>query len=146
MRSAFGRLFFVLLWPAMWLVFPLTRRVRVVIVQGDKVLLVKHFIGPGVWDVPGGGIKFGEEVISAAKREIHEELGLSLSDIDVLGTDVTIWRQFGLLLRLHYVVAKLDPAKQLVRPNWEIIDSDWFMQDELKNIVPKSVFTALKSK
>ncbi len=31
---------------------------------------------PGVWDLPGGEVEFGEDPVNALKREVVEELGL----------------------------------------------------------------------
>ncbi len=48
--------------------------------EQGKILLVKRSssdsILPGYWEVPGGGVDFGEKPIDALKREIKEETGL----------------------------------------------------------------------
>ena len=36
----------------------------------------------GVWDLPGGGIEFGEDPIEALKREIKEESGLTVKKVN----------------------------------------------------------------
>lgn len=43
--------------------------------QGE-ILLVKHSYVPG-WYLPGGGVDHGEDVATAAKREVYEETGIS---------------------------------------------------------------------
>lgn len=48
--------------------------------RDDRVLLVAHLPEPGhtVWTAPGGGLQPGEDHEIAARRELHEELGLAL--------------------------------------------------------------------
>lgn len=51
---------------------------------GD-VLLLKHSYGPDVWSLPGGGLGRGEDPLSAARREVREELGVELTRIEPVG-------------------------------------------------------------
>lgn len=45
---------------------------------GQVLLIRKHNFPPGVWRVPGGGIKPGEELAEGAAREALEETGLPI--------------------------------------------------------------------
>jgi len=54
--------------------------IRVLIVQDDKVLLVKEKDDEW-WALPGGGVDHGETVESALIRETKEELGVSAKEI-----------------------------------------------------------------
>ena len=46
---------------------------------GDEVLLVEHSKdGRSYWLLPGGGIRVGESVKSALKREVKEELSIDV--------------------------------------------------------------------
>ncbi len=47
-----------------------------VIDDHGRFLLQKE--GRGVWDLPGGGLDFGEEPRVALKREVQEEVGLEV--------------------------------------------------------------------
>lgn len=51
-----------------------------------EVLLLRHSYGPDVWALPGGGIKPGEDMAECARREVKEELGITLDVIEPLGT------------------------------------------------------------
>ena len=66
---------------------PQTRGVKCVVREGDAVVFVRHAYGDRrLWELPGGGIKRGEEPRDAAAREAREELGLDLADWRTLGT------------------------------------------------------------
>ncbi|HSJ78552.1 MAG TPA: NUDIX domain-containing protein [Erythrobacter sp.] len=48
---------------------------------GD-VLLLKHSYGPKVWALPAGGLSSGEDPAEAARREVREELGMTISKVE----------------------------------------------------------------
>ncbi len=55
---------------------PHTHGVKLVLRDGERVLLVRHTYGDrGRWELPGGGIRAGETPAAAARREAGEELG-----------------------------------------------------------------------
>ncbi len=58
---------------------------KAVIERDGKFLILKRSdnedVSKNEWDIPGGGIKFGEKPVDALKREIKEECGL---DVDII--------------------------------------------------------------
>jgi ADP-ribose pyrophosphatase YjhB (NUDIX family) len=49
--------------------------VRVLVIDGERVLLVRHRGGRRPWSLPGGGVERRERMIDAARRECLEETG-----------------------------------------------------------------------
>jgi 8-oxo-dGTP pyrophosphatase MutT (NUDIX family) len=68
-----------------WFLFrPITLGVRVILVSDGKVLLVRHTYRAG-WFLPGGGVKRGETLDEAARREAREEVGATLNSLHFHG-------------------------------------------------------------
>jgi 8-oxo-dGTP pyrophosphatase MutT (NUDIX family) len=63
---------------------PLTLGVRVMLIKDGNVLLVRHTYLDG-WFMPGGGVKRGETLDQAARREALEEVGAQLNEISLIG-------------------------------------------------------------
>jgi ADP-ribose pyrophosphatase YjhB (NUDIX family) len=58
---------------------PETAGVKCFVRDGDRVLFVRHTYGNRrIWELPGGGLRRGEEPGSAVRREMQEELGLEV--------------------------------------------------------------------
>ena len=57
--------------------------VGVLIVQNGRVLLGKRkgAHGAGTWSAPGGHLEFGESIDACARREVLEETGLEIHDL-----------------------------------------------------------------
>jgi 8-oxo-dGTP diphosphatase len=71
---------------------PLTRVLAAVIRQGERLLLCKrpaHKRHGGLWEFPGGKLEAGEDLLAAARRELHEELALQATSVG----DVVFRRQ-----------------------------------------------------
>jgi 8-oxo-dGTP pyrophosphatase MutT (NUDIX family) len=52
-----------------------------------RVYLIEHFRAPFneyLWEIPAGGIRPGEDLFSAAQRELLEETGVQVKDFQVL--------------------------------------------------------------
>ena len=63
---------------------PVTLGVRVIMVRGGEVLLVRQSYTGG-WFLPGGAVDRGETLDAAARREACEETGAELHDLRLVG-------------------------------------------------------------
>ncbi|HTJ57552.1 MAG TPA: NUDIX domain-containing protein [Devosiaceae bacterium] len=52
----------------------MTLGTRTMLIDGDRIYLIRHTYSPG-WHLPGGGVEPGETIEAAAAREVSEESG-----------------------------------------------------------------------
>jgi len=64
---------------------PKTLGVRIMLIQNENVLLVRQTYMPG-WFMPGGGVKRGETLDEAARREAREEVSAELGELKLIGS------------------------------------------------------------
>jgi 8-oxo-dGTP pyrophosphatase MutT (NUDIX family) len=114
---------------AIWLITrPTLRGVKCVVTDRNQVLLVRHSYGRRWWDLPGGATRRGEPPPRAARREMHEELGLEDVEWKEIGhIEVTSGRRTDHLhcfrAELHEPAIRLDPG--------ELLEARWFARDQL---------------
>lgn len=58
-----------------------------ILINNNKILLIKKSRGAykGMYDLPGGGIEFGEKIEEALRREFVEEAGINLENQSFVG-------------------------------------------------------------
>jgi ADP-ribose pyrophosphatase YjhB (NUDIX family) len=80
--------------------------VGVVVFKGDRVLLVRRAKAPraGLWSLPGGRQRLGEEVRETARREVAEESGLEVEVTALLDVVDSMTRDPSGALRFHYTL------------------------------------------
>lgn len=80
--------------------------VGAVIVQGDRVLLVRRASEPlrGEWSVPGGMLELGETLRDGVRREAEEETGLIVETGEVLDVFDSIFTDTLGRTQYHYVL------------------------------------------
>lgn len=107
---------------------------RVLVTQGDKVLLVKES-DDDWWALPGGGVDHGESIESALKREIEEELGVPATEIssDFQIIYYTIGNVVNGIPRMN-LFFKVSVAEEALQPTSHVAEWKWFTKDEFLKI------------
>ena len=120
-----------------------TRKVAgtIVLCKGKILLLKRHEKDsfPGYYGLPGGGVKNGEEFKHAALRELREETGLELNDLEKF-MNIKDKR-----IDYHAFMTKLDKKPEIALSH-EHSDYLWIAPKaalKMKNLVYKQNFDKL---
>ena len=115
---------------------PRVRGVKCILTNEGRVLLVRHTYGPPRWDLPGGTAKRGEPPSETARREMSEELGVTLDDLADLGSFTgRIDRRSDVMHCFHAEI----PDPKLTLELAEIDEARWFERDGLPPNVGRNV-------
>jgi 8-oxo-dGTP diphosphatase len=119
-------------------------------VKDGKVLLMKEGeVLSGKWEMPGGGLDFGEDIQEGFKREITEEMNLKV--IKMSDKPVYVWTYkyenkrnlkwyYSLVLAYRIELESLD-----FTPTEECTTLGFFSKEELQNIELNGQTTKLSS-
>ncbi|MFN4000363.1 NUDIX domain-containing protein [Algoriphagus sp.] len=133
----------------------LRTRVNGVLIENDKLLMVKHQMGNGrtLWSVPGGGMNFGSTAKDNLKREFLEETNLEvevgryLFVHEYLNPPLHAMEHFFEVKRINGNV-ELGKDPELSPVNQILLEISWKTISEIKNIPNTSlhkVFWGIKS-
>lgn len=105
------------------------------VVREGRVLLVRRGIEPGLgrWDIPGGFLEVDEHPEAGARRELHEETGLSITLTGLLGLYLERYPYAPLdsremVLNCYYLAAAPQGEPH---PSDDAAEIGWFAPDEL---------------
>lgn len=92
----------------------------------DELLVQREYSYPPdqvMWQLPGGAMEEGEDIIVAAKRELQEESGLIAEDYQLIGyyyvdNRRTDCRQFVVLCRSFTSVAMQNDPEEFIESSW----------------------------
>ena len=105
---------------------PLTVGVKVILARDDQVLLVRHTYQPG-WFLPGGGVKRGEALEAAARREAWEELGATLDEVTLF----SVYSHVRTYKNEHIAVFVSDTFSLIEKQDYEIAELAFFPLTDL---------------
>lgn len=98
----------------------------------DKVLVMKQWISPGKWSLPGGGLHRGESMAGGAARELYEETRLQLDPRQLQPVGKAMYRTHGLSFEFYVFAARV--ASNSVRAQRiEVSELEWLRPGELRS-------------
>ena len=101
-------------------------RVRVIVYRDDgDILLVKNRFSRQKWVLPGGGVKHNESYEQAAVREVLEEIGLKIHNLQYLGKANSHESYAKFSVRV-FAAHAYDCD---IKCNFEIMEARWFNRD-----------------
>ncbi|TWP14398.1 NUDIX hydrolase [TM7 phylum sp. oral taxon 352] len=101
-------------------------RVRVIVYRDDgDILLVKNRFSRQKWALPGGGVKHNESYEQAAVREVLEEIGLKIHNLQYLGKANSHESYAKFSVRV-FAAHAYDCD---IKCNFEIMEARWFNRD-----------------
>ena len=109
--------------------------VSIAINKNNKYLLVKEAKKEilGLWNFPAGKVEFGEDLITAAKREAKEETGYTCKITGLLGINFFYWDDMpGLTIRFNFL-GKITSSKQNTLAD-DISEISWFNLNEIEEM------------
>lgn len=108
--------------------------VIVAVINGNRILLTRS-VGwiHQYWGLIAGHVKTGESAEDAAIREVREEVGLKLSDLQLLGTyPLKKWN----LLMIGF---KAKTTQTRIKKGKELEQAAWFQLTDLLPLRPNSI-------
>ncbi len=121
----FGRIAFWMALPLLHVYLRLSKRTRVLVINGDRVLVVRGWLNDGSWSLPGGGLHRKENPVSGACREVLEETGIRLPTEKLVRLGTARQNQHGLSFEYVQFATNLKEPPAVNPQRWEIVEARW---------------------
>ena len=105
-----------------------------------KYLIVKRSddlkYEPGKWAFVGGTVEFGENPKNALKREVMEEVGIEISDIEILNIDHGTFLSVDRKIKRHSIHLSFlcKAASDKIKINKEITEFRWLIPKDISKL------------
>lgn len=107
----------------------------IVLNDKDEILFLKRSddddFQPGGWDMPGGGLEYGEKPENGVKREVKEETGLSIDIVKVLAANTYLMNGVH-RLDITYLCTVKDSSELELSP--EHVDYKWIKYENIDDL------------
>ena len=98
-----------------------------------QVLLVKNW-GDDTWALPGGGQRRNESTEAAARREVAEELGITIAASELRYVATVKLKYYDAPLYLWKISQRSADELVIRQQKWEIAAAEWHRLDDLPSI------------
>ncbi len=109
----------------------------VLVTKGDEMLLARNAAWPtGMYSTLAGFVEAGESIEQTVHREVLEEVGINVKDLEYFGSQSWPFPN-SLMLGFHAEYA----GGEIVCQDDEIADAQWFKPDNLPQIPPRTAIS-----
>ncbi|MFO7966829.1 MAG: NUDIX hydrolase [Archaeoglobaceae archaeon] len=115
-----------------------------VIIRNDNQVLLgrrKNTHGEGTWSFPGGHLEFNEEIEDCARREVWEEVGISIKNIKHAAFTNDIFHQEEEHYITLFVLCDYDSGEVRVKEPHKCEEWKWFDW----NALPRPLFLPIQN-
>ena len=110
--------------------------VSVLTKNNGKYLLAREMLESGIdkWIVPGGKVEFGESLEDAALREIKEETGLNIDNLEFLCFKEALFPKYNYHTVIFFFSATSNKFDLEDDIEGKVIESKWFTKSQVKKL------------
>lgn len=145
MYAKVAKLFYIITKPLSALFLHNSKRVRVVILYKNSILLQRSSFGHQDWSLPGGGIEKSETPKQAAVREVEEETGIKINEDELVILGNKYFISGKRYPKVNLVFFKVSLSHQLnpkINRPLEVLEARWFNLKNLPDNVSDTVLIA----